>query len=129
MFEFYKADDGRTEAIEYLPCSAITPKAGMALMMSSGKLAIATGTNAPTYISLFNSDKAVTAGTMIPVSRVSKDVVYKTTNSASLASVNIGTKVTIATDGLRVTATATDGVAEVVGKDADAAGSDVYVRF
>lgn len=130
MFTLHTSDDGRGTAILYLPCGAITPKVGMALTQTDGNLAIATGTTAPTYISLFEASEAVTAGTIIPVMRVSHDCIYKTTNSAALTSVAIGSKVTLhATDGMQVTATTASGVAEIVRKDGDAVGSDVYVRF
>lgn len=129
-FLMHQSDDGRAPAIEYLPCSAIQVKFGQALLMSSGKLAVASGANAPTYISLHQASEALTAGTIIPVMRVSKDMIFKTTNSASFASINIGDKVTLhASNGMQVTATTTSGVAEVVGFDGTGAGSDVYVRF
>lgn len=129
MFFIHSVDDGRVMPIEYMPCGAITPKAGMALTMTSGNLAIAAGSVAPTYISMVEKEAACVAGDLIPVIRVQKDVVYVTESSASFASVKLGTKVTLATDGLRVTATATDGVAEVVGIEDTAVGGKVYVRF
>ena len=47
-FKIHKIDDGRIPGIEYLPCGAITPKVGMALVQSAGNLAIATrGTHTP----------------------------------------------------------------------------------
>ena len=52
-FKIHSIDDNRISGIEYLPCGAITPKVGMALVQSGGNLALATGTNAPTYISMF----------------------------------------------------------------------------
>lgn len=51
-FMIHKVDSGQVPGIEYLPCGAITPKIGMALVQSGGNLAIATGTTAPTYISI-----------------------------------------------------------------------------
>lgn len=129
-FKIYKTDDGRIPGIEYLPCSAITPKVGMALVQSSGNLAIATGTTAPTYISMCEKDSACTAGDIIPVIRVSKDMVFETTFSATATSVKLGNKVTLhASDGMSVTATTTDGVAEVVYMDGTASGSMCRVRF
>lgn len=129
-FKIYKTDDGRIPGIEYLPCSAITPKVGMALVQSSGNLAIATGTTAPTYISLCEKDSACTAGDIIPVIRVSKDMVFETTFSAAATSVKLGNKVTLhASDGMSVTATTTDGVAEVVYMDGTASGAMCRVRF
>ena len=129
-FKIYKTDDGRIPGIEYLPCSAITPKVGMALVQSSGNLAIATGTTAPTYISMCEKDSACTAGDIIPVIRVSKDMVFETTFSAAATSIKLGNKVTLhASDGMSVTATTTDGVAEVVYMDGTASGSMCRVRF
>lgn len=129
-FKIYKTDDGRIPGIEYLPCSAITPKVGMALVQSSGNLAIATGTTAPTYISMCEKDSACTAGDIIPVIRVSKDMVFETNFSAAATSINLGDKVTLhASDGMQVTATTTSGVAEVVYMDGTASGSMCRVRF
>lgn len=123
-------EEGRITPWEYLPCSAITPKIGMAMILSSGKLAIATGTTKPTYICMAEYDAAVAAGTIIPVIRVEPDEIFEVTNSASLSGVNIGQKVTLhASNGLQVTGTTTSGVAEIVAKDGDAAGSRVLVRF
>lgn len=126
----HSTEEGRVTPWEYLPCSAITPKIGMALIMSSGKLAIATGTNKPTYISMVDKDAAVTAGDIIPVIRVHPDEIFECTNSASLSGVNIGQKVTLhASNGLQITGTASSGVAEIVAKDGDASGSRCLVRF
>ena len=133
MFVPHKNAAGNVIPWEYLPCSAITPKIGMALTQSSGNLAIATGTTAPPYISMCEKDSACTAGDIIPVIRVDHDTIYETTNSASFASIHKGDKVTLhASSGLAVTATTTSGVAEVVDFDAVAAsgtGGKVYVRF
>lgn len=129
MFIPYKTDDGRVPAWEYLPASAITPKVGMALTMTSGQLAKASGTNKPTYISMVEKETACTAGDIIPVVRVGADMILETTFSAAATSVVPGAKVTVATDGLQVTGTTTDGIAEVVELDGNTAGSKVRVRF
>lgn len=129
-FLIHSVDDGRNIPIEYLPCSAITPKIGMALVMSSGKLAIAAGTNKPAYICMTEKAAAVTAGDIIPVIRVDSDIIFETEFSATASSINIGDKVTLhASDGMRVTATTTNGVAEVVYMDGTASGSMCRVRF
>lgn len=111
------------------PCSAITPKVGLALAFSSGKLAIAAGTTKPEFICMENRDSAVTAGTMIHVMPVNEHIVFETKASAALTSVTVGSKVTLTTDGLKVTATTTGGVAEILEMDGTAAGSKVRVRF
>ena len=122
--------DGRVPPWEYLPATAITPKIGMALILSSGQLAIATGTTKPEFISMTERDAALTAGDIIPVIKVLEDQVFETTNSASLSGVNVGARVTLhASNGLQVTGTTSSGVAEIVAKDGDDAGSRVLVRF
>lgn len=128
-FMIHSVDDNRVLGLEYLPCSAITPKVGMALVQTSGNLALASGTTAPTYISMCERDTACTAGELIPVVRVQKDIIFGVPAQAAMTSVKLGDKVTIYTDGLQVTATTTSGVAEVVGMDGTAAGSTVLVRF
>jgi hypothetical protein len=130
MFLNIKTDDGHVAPFEKLPCTAITPKNGMAMLLSSGKLAIATGTNKPEFICVEEHASAVSAGDLVTVVRVDHDTVYQTELSASGTSLNIGDKVTLhATSGMSVTATTTSGVAEIVGMDGTASGDTVYVRF
>lgn len=126
-FKIYSTDDNRVPGIEYLPASAITPKVGMALTQTTGQLALATG--APTYISMCEKDSECTAGDIIPVIRVGKDMILETTFAADATSIKLGDKVTLHTDGLQVTATTTNGVAEVVYMDGTASGSMCRVRF
>lgn len=128
----FSYDDGQPRPWEYLPCGAITPKVGMALTQTSGNLAIATGTTKPTYISMIDCASALTAGDIIPVIRVDSGIIFETTNTASLSGVTKGQKVTLHTDGLKVTATTTSGVAEIIDCDSVAssgANGVVYVRF
>lgn len=129
-FMLHSTDDGRVPSIEYLPCSAITPKVGMALTQTSGNLAIATGTTKPNYISMVDKDSACTAGDIIPVFRVDPDMIFETSFSASASEIKLGNKVTLhASSGLQVTATTSSGVAEVVYMDGTASGSMCRVRF
>ena len=125
-FLIQQVDGGRVPGIEYLPCSAITPKVGMALVQSGGNLAIASGTTAPTYVSMIEKEAACAAGDIIPVMRVLPDMVFETTFSTAASAIKLGDKVTLNTDGLQVTATTTSGV---VGMDGTAAGDKVRVRF
>lgn len=133
MFLPDKTAAGNAIPWEYLPAGAITPKVGMALIQSGGNLAVASGTNRPAYISMTERETALTAGEIIPVIRVDEDTIYETTNSAAFTSVKRGDKVTLhASDGLQVTATTNNGVAEVVDFDDAAkagAGGVVHVRF
>ena len=130
MFLNIKTDDGHVAPFEQYPCSAITPKNGMAMILSSGKLAIATGTNKPEFICVEEHESAVSSGDLVTVVRVDPDTEYETTLSASGASLDLGDKVTLhASNGLQVTATTTNGVAEIVYMDGTASGSMVRVRF
>lgn len=128
-FMIHKVDSGHVPGIEYLPCGAITPKIGMALTQTAGNLAIASGTTAPTYLSMCERETACTAGELIPVIRVGKGMVFETSFSAAATAVKPGNKVTLHTDGLHVTATTTSGVAEVVYMDGTASGDMCRVRF
>ena len=124
-----RVEDGHIPAFEYLPASAITPKIGMALTLSSGLLAAATGTTKPKYICMCEKDSAVTSGDLLPVIRVTADIVFRTTCSESFADRKIGDAVTLASNSLQVTATTTSGVATVVRIEGTASGSGVAVRF
>lgn len=128
-FLIHSTDDGRVLPWEYLPAGAITPKVGMALTQTNGNLALASGTTVPTYISMREQDTALNAGDLIPVVRVQKDTIFETELSAAGTSLKVGQKVTIATDGLRVTATTTEGIAEIVEILDTAVGGKVRVRF
>lgn len=129
-FFLHSTDDGHIPSIEYLPCGAITPKAGMALTQSSGNLVIATSTTAPAYISMIERSSACKAGEPIPVIRVGHDMVFDTVASAAMTEVKCGDRVTLhASDGMQVTATTTGGVAEVIEMDGTAVGDHVRVRF
>ena len=132
MFQPWKSDNGAVLPWEYLPAEAGTYHVGQALNLdaTTGHLeAVAADLDTtPPYIC--NAEvKVETAGTPIPVSRTSRDVIYETTLQAAASSVKLGDKVTLHTDGLQVTATTASGVAEVVGMDGTAAGDRVRVRF
>lgn len=129
-FKVHQTDDGRVPGIEYLPASTITPKVGMALIQTSGKLAIATGSNQPTYISMCERTTACADGEIIPVLRVLPDMIFETEFSAAATSIKLGDKVTLNdSNGMDVTATTASGVAEVVYMDGTASGSMCRVRF
>lgn len=127
----YSYDDGQPRPWEYLPAGNITPKVGLGLVQSSGVFAVAGATAKPTYISMAEYGSAVASGTLIPVIRVDHGIVFETTNTAAMSGVNIGQSVTTS-DGLKVTATTSSGVAEVIsydGKASAGAGGKVRVRF
>ena len=76
-FQIHKTDDGRVPGLEYLPCGAIAPQAGMAMKMASGKLAAAAGTDLPTYLSVAQRTAPCEAGELIPVLRVQPDTIFE----------------------------------------------------
>ena len=130
-FIHHSNSDGRVPPWKYLPATGSTkPDIGLALVLSSGKLAKASGTTKPTYICMMEAPAAVAEGTLIPVIEVERDMVFEVTNSASLAGVNIGQAVTISSDGLQITATTSSGVATIVDKtDGSGTGNPTLVKF
>ena len=127
-FTVYTTDDGRNLPNEYLPAGAITPKLGMTLKLTAGKLSVAKGAEIPLYISMTERDKACTDGEIIPVVRVGEDVVWRTTASVAMTGAALGDRVTISADGMEVTATK-GGQAEIVGMDGTEKGCMVRVRL
>ena len=91
-FLIQQVDGGRVPGIEYLPCGAITPRIGMALIQSGGNLAVASGTTAPTYVSMIEKETPCTVGDIIPVMRVLPDMMFETTFQAAASSVKLGGK-------------------------------------
>ncbi len=85
---------------------------GEALVLSNGLLTKAGATVKPSYICLkdvaaMGADVSVNN---IPVITVTENLEFETTSTAAILPAAIGTKVTLHTDGLKVTATATNGV-------------------
>ena len=65
----------------------------------------------------------------LPASAITPKVGMALTQTTAATSIKLGDKVTLHTDGLQVTATTTNGVAEVVYMDGTASGSMCRVRF
>ena len=120
--------DGQPEPWEYLETSAIgTCSVGLALTLTSGKLAKATGTTRPDYISMYAG--TVAAGDKIPVIRVHEETIFETEWSAANSGAAVGAAVTIDTTGTKATATTTGGVFEITGFAGTAAGDKCRGRF
>lgn len=128
-FLIHSTGDNRVAQHHRAPCGAIVPQVGMAMVLSGGVLAKATGTTRPTHISMREQDTACTSGDMIYTIRAENDIIFETTFAADPAALKVGDKVTIHTDGCQVTATTTNGVAEIVDILEAAAGGRVRVRF
>lgn len=120
---------GGSASLEYKPAAAITPKVGLALAWSSGKLAVCGATTKPDYICMTEAASAVAAGTLIPVIPADCHIIFAVPAQAAMTSINLGDKVTLHTDGLQVTATKTAGVAQIIDRDGTAVGDLQYVRF
>ena len=97
---------------------------GELLKLSSGKLTKASGTDVPEFLAEGSGN-----GTIIPVKRIYEDEVYQTTLSASGTSLNIGDKVTIASNGTQATATTTSGVFAITEILDSASGGKVNGMF
>lgn len=127
----YKIGGDEMTALEHkITAVAGTYYIGEALYFSSGKLTKASGTTKPEYFCMQN--KVLSADDVLVCSAVRPDILYQTTNSAALTSIVPGNKLTINTDGMQVTATTTNGVAEVVEFDSEAStasGARVVVKF
>lgn len=131
MFVPHKTAAGQVIPWEYLPAGAITPKVGLALVMTDGKLAVASGATPPTYICMREQEDACEEGAILPVIRVDRETIWETSNSESFSGVKVGQSVNMSDDGLQVTAAA-GSVCEVVGFDEAAeqdADGKVWVRF
>ena len=122
MFQLYQTDDGHELPFEYMPCSAITPKYGMAMKVTGGKLAIATGETKPAYICAREESAAVTTGTIIPVVKVQPDQRWRVQSTSNFT---VGTAYTLSASGLGITTTSTSGVFTVD----DVHDGEVYGRF
>lgn len=127
-FLIHTVEGGHVPAFEYHPVSAIKPEVGMALVFSSGKLAKAGATVKPEFICMMEAKEAMTAGDIIPVIRVTPDVTFGVPTSVA-NTVALGSKVTIASDAMNVTATTDSGVAKIVGREGTKVGDIQYVRF
>lgn len=138
MFNLIKINNGRMNVPEpeYLPTTASeTYSQGEALVLSAGKLTKASGTTKPTHIALTSYVAPATGNKEIPVARIEKNMVFEApvTFSATAATIVLGSKVTIATDGLGTTDVTTSGVATIVdtlsANDNKATGDKVLVIF
>lgn len=119
-------NQGHMQGWERLPAAAITPKVGMALVFSSGKLTSASGSTKPQYISMMESSAQLTAGTEIPVIRVQPDALYAVPSAIDSNDAAIGAMVQIASGGMGVNKT-TSGPCEIVSKPATAKTGDIII--
>ena len=120
---------GNTPPIVYMqPTDGETYQVGEALKLASGKVTLCSGAVAPSHVCVGPVDD----NGVVPCVEVQKYMEFETTLGvapADSATVGVGDKVTLHTDGMQVTATKTSGVAEVTGIDGQTVGSRVTVKF
>ena len=128
MFLPHMSDTGALQPWEYLPAAAGTYKVGQLLNVTGGKLTALTDASTTTPPYLCMSEITVEDGTLVPVTRVSKNYIYETKLGAAAASAKIGTKLQVSAGGLTADAGAA-GSFEVTFLEATAAGAQVLGRF
>lgn len=128
MFSPHKTDTGAVLPWEYMPAAAGTYQAGQLLNAVSGSLTpvSAASTTTPGYLCMANI--TVTAGQLVPVTRIQHTAIYETQLSAEAADAAEGTKLQVSAGGLQVDAAAA-GSFEVTYIEDTAAGSMVRGRF
>ena len=129
MFMLSRMLVGNTPPIVYMqPTDGETYQVGEALKLASGKVTLCSGAAAPSHVCVGPIDDTG----VVPCVEVQKHMEFETTLGvapADSATVGVGDKVTLHTDGMQVTATKTGGVAEVTGIDGQTVGSRVTVKF
>lgn len=129
MFMLSRMLVGNTPPIVYMqPTDGETYQVGEALKLASGKVTLCSGAAAPSHVCVGPIDD----NGVVPCVEVQKYMEFETTlgvTPADSATVGVGDKVTLHTDGMQVTATKTGGVAEVTGIDGQTVGSRVTVKF
>ncbi|NCB75116.1 MAG: hypothetical protein EOM51_10295 [Clostridia bacterium] len=122
---------GATPDRKMLPTTANeTYVVGELLVMTTGALTKCAATATARYVCNQNYVAPATGQEPISVTPITDNLLFETVFSADATLVNVGDKVTIASDGLRVTATTTAGVAEIARKlGTGAAGTGVWVRL
>jgi hypothetical protein len=128
MFSPHKTDTGAVLPWEYMPAAAGTYQAGQLLNAKNGSLApvSAASPTTPGYLCMANI--TVTAGQLVPVTRIQHTAIYETQLSAEAADAAEGTKLQVSAGGLQVDAAAA-GSFEVTYIEGTAAGSLVRGRF
>lgn len=129
MFLLSRMLVGNTPPIVYMqPTDSETYQVGEALKLASGKVTLCSGAVAPSHVCVGPVDD----NGVVPCVEVQKYMEFETTLGVAptdSATVGVGDKVTLHTDGMQVTATKTSGVAEVTGIDGQTVGSRVTVKF
>jgi hypothetical protein len=113
----------------YLMTDGEAVTAGEALVQTNGRLTLCGATTTPEFIALKTQAAEATSVTPVPVIRITEDQEWKTKANATVANTLVGSKVTLHTDALVVTATTTSGVFEISYTDGATGGGVVYGYF
>ena len=129
MFMLSRMLVGNTPPIVYMqPTDSESYQVGEALKLASGKVTLCSGAVAPSHVCVGPIDD----NGVVPCVEVQKYMEFETTLGVApedSATVGVGDKVALHTDGMQVTATKTGDVAEVTGIDGQTVGSRVTVKF
>lgn len=125
MFKRAKMDVGMTPPVEYHPMtSGEAAVIGEALTLTDGAMTKCAATTKPGYIAVGPDKDGI-----VPVIKVQDYMTFETTLSVIGTALKPGSVVTLADDGLQITATTADGVATIVDMAGSTAGDTVTVRF
>ena len=132
MFKLIKIENGRMNVPEPVYHDVTDDEAveyGEALVLASGKFTICGATVKPTHIAMGSVAADATKRTLA-AARVEDNQLYEVPVTAAPTGLTAGSKVTLHTDGLQVTATTTSGVVTVESLNgASAAGDIIVVRI
>lgn len=132
MFKLIKIENARMnvpEPVFHEVKASEAVELGEALVLTSGKLTKCGATVKPEFIAMADCAAAAT-DRIIPVARVEANQLYEVPITADPSSLAEGSKVTLHTDGMQVTATTTSGVVTVESLNgAAAAGDNIVVRI
>lgn len=123
----HQSDNG-LQPWEYYPAAAGSYTVGQMLTMKDGQLTPQTeaSTTTPPYLCM--ASVTVTDGQLVPVIRVTRDVIFETQLSAAAEAAVVGSKLQVSAGGLQVDAAAA-GTFEVVFLEGTDAGATVCGRF
>ncbi len=126
--KLHKYDITSATPLELIPNATSAFLIGQAIKLANGTAAACAATDKPIFICMKNS--AADDLEPLPVVRVNPHMELAAELSAAGTSLKAGDAVTLATDGVRVTATTTKGVFTITGfEDGNAVGDTVYGRI
>lgn len=129
MFKLIKIENARMnvpEPVFHEVTASESVVMGEALVLTNGKLTKCGATVKPEFIAMADC-AADAAKRFIPAARVEPNQLYEVPVQAAPTSLVEGSKVTLHTDGLQVTATTESGVVTVESLNGAAAAGDIIV--